>query len=236
MIAQFVLVPDDIDRWSEGFGYNFPVTSKSPTRTYLPIAIVAAMLIGAGIGWWIQYGASGSRSPGLIEGLLWPPARQLGAFALSDHRGQSFDPQRLSGKWSLLFFGFTHCPDVCPNTLQLLKSVAPQLPADTQVVFVSVDPERDTPEQLADYVTYFHPDFIGVTGTQEAVNALTAQLGVVHMRSADGDAGNYTVDHSASIFLVDPALRLVGLFSPPFAGDALHRHYVNVRQYVEKQK
>ncbi|MGQ0657817.1 MAG: SCO family protein [Chromatiales bacterium] len=176
-----------------------------------------------------------TRLPAAVPGLLWPAAKTLHGIALTDHRNQPFDDEKLKGKWSLLFFGYTHCPDVCPNTLQMLNQVVPKLPADTQVVFVSVDPQRDTPERLAEYISYFHPDFLGVGGSREAVNALTAQIGVVNIRNAESDTGQYTVDHTVSLFLVDPELRLVGLFSPPLAAGALERRYRQVRELVERE-
>ena len=94
--------------------------------------------------------------------------RELGDFALVDHRDEPFVPARLEGHWSLVFFGFTHCPDICPTTMAFLDRLAGELEGteaeDTAVFLVSVDPARDTPAQLASYVPYFNPDFTGVTG------------------------------------------------------------------------
>lgn len=155
----------------------------------------------------------------LAKGTLLDPPRPLPPLDFIDHSGAAFDAGRLGGKWSLLFFGFTHCPDVCPTTLatlsQIEKSLTDLPPADRpQVVLMSVDPKRDTPEQLASYVKFFSPSFVGVTGTQSTVEAFTRQLGVpvaIHML----DDGNYTVDHSATIFLIDPNAELRAVFSMP---------------------
>ena len=104
-----------------------------------------------------------------INGLyLLETPRDIGAFKLTDHHGEAFDPARFEGRWSLVFFGFTYCPDICPTTMAFLNDFMSSLEGteveDTQVVMVSVDPARDTVEQLASYVPYFNPDFIGVTG------------------------------------------------------------------------
>ena len=155
----------------------------------------------------------------LVRGTLLEPARPLPPMDLVDHDGATFDAARLRGRWSLLFFGFTNCPDVCPMTLALLaqveKSLA-DLPVEDRphVVLMSVDPKRDTPQQLATYVKHFSPSFVGTTGTPEAVESFTRQLGVpvaIHML----DGGAYTVDHSATIFLINPNAELRAVFSTP---------------------
>ncbi len=128
-------------------------------------------------------------------------------------------PARLKHRWSLLFFGFTHCPDVCPTTLGMLaqteKALA-NLPDERrpQIVLISVDPQRDTPQQLASYVKFFSPSFTGVTGTQDAIDDFARALGVP-VAISPTDNGDYTVDHSAAIFLVDPDGAMRALFSTP---------------------
>jgi protein SCO1/2 len=145
--------------------------------------------------------------------------RALRPFRLSDHTGAAFGPEQLADKWSLVFFGYTHCPDVCPTTMSTLNSVAGRLgdrAGPVQFVFVSVDPERDTPERLQQYVTWFNGDFIGVTGPPEDLEALTRQLGVVYMRIPNAEEpDNYTVDHTASVLLFDPDARFHAIFSSP---------------------
>ena len=145
--------------------------------------------------------------------------RPLAPFSLIDHRGAPFTERALVGHWTLLSFGYTHCPDICPTTLQMLAQVEERLRSAGQapvprVVFVSVDPERDTQERLAGYVPYFSPRFTGVAGTPEALTALTGQLGVIFEKADDGQGG-YLVNHSASIVLVDPQGRFRALFSVP---------------------
>lgn len=155
----------------------------------------------------------------LAKATLLDPPRALPEFTLTDHTGANFAAAQLKDHWSLLFFGFTHCPDVCPTTLGMLaqteKALA-DLPAEQrpQIVLVSVDPQRDTPEQLASYVRFFSPSFTGVTGSQEAIDKFTRALGVPVAISPLANGG-YSVDHSAAIFLIDPSGALRALFSTP---------------------
>jgi protein SCO1 len=157
--------------------------------------------------------------PILAKATLLEPARPLPSMSLVDQQGQPFGPERLRGHWSILFFGFTHCPDVCPTTLATLAQVEKQL-ADLpeeqrpQIILMSVDPQRDTPEQLARYVKSFSPSFAGVTGDQAAMHEFALKLGVpVAITQLPG--GGYTVDHSAAIFIIDPSGSLRALSSTP---------------------
>ncbi len=156
-----------------------------------------------------------------IDGLLWPNPPAIGEFSLRDANGGNVDPAHLRGHWTLLFFGFTHCPDVCPTTLATLKQVKSQL-ADLaafanhgQILFVSVDPARDDPATLKQYTAYFDPAIIAATAPPEQLTELTRQLGVIYAKVETADPATYTMDHTASILLIDPNLRLIGVFSPP---------------------
>ncbi|HEY5809118.1 MAG TPA: SCO family protein [Povalibacter sp.] len=178
------------------------------------VAIASGMLLARSL-----LGGSGSTQLGLAKATLLTPPRPLPEFELIDQSGATFDSSRLKQHWSLLFFGFTHCPDVCPTTLGMLAKTGKELanlPSDRkpQVIFISVDPKRDTPQQLASYVKFFDPSFTGVTGTQEAIDDFTRALGVpVAISPTEG--GDYTVDHSAAIFLIDPNGAMRALFSTP---------------------
>ena len=156
---------------------------------------------------------------GVATATVLSPPRPLPPLALVDQDNQPFDADRLRGRWSFVFFGFTSCPDACPTTMTALaqtRKLLADLPeqARPQVVMISVDPERDTPERLAAYVKAFDPGFLGATGTKPAIDELAQRMGVlVATRPLDGD--NYTVDHSTSVFLVDPDGALRALFSTP---------------------
>jgi protein SCO1/2 len=120
-----------------------------------------------------------------------------------------------------VFTGFTHCPDVCPTTLAMMADLHKRVPrGDLQFVFVSVDPERDTPEAVARYLAHFDPALVGATGARAEMERFTAGLGLAQVRNPGGD-GEYTVDHSTALVLIDPDARLAGYFSAPHASDAL---------------
>lgn len=159
-------------------------------------------------------------APGAPSGVTeYHDAVPLPEFALRGPRG-AFSNTHLTGRWSFVFFGYTQCPDVCPTALTLMKDVrailgtAPTAPP-FQVVFVSVDPRRDTDELLQQYLAAFDPSFIGITGDDDALLPLAKTLGVYYRRNDGTDVQRYTVDHSATIFLVNPRGRMVAVFSPP---------------------
>ncbi len=172
---------------------------------------------------------SSSQIP-LATGSYLAPARPLPDFSLIDQRGQPFGPRNFDGHWSLMFFGYTNCPDFCPTTLATLAAMEKNLraagtPTRPQVVFISVDAKRDTPQQLARYVPYFDPEFIGATAAdQPAIEALARKLGVAVALTKTADGG-YTVDHSAEIFVVDPQGRLAAVLTGPFTPAALQADF-----------
>lgn len=165
--------------------------------------------------------------------------RPLPSFSLTDHEGQPFDGSRLEGHWSFLFFGYTFCPDVCPITLGNLRDVrelleerggAPALDG-VQFIFVSVDPDRDTPERLAEFVPYFHRDFIGVTGDADELERLTGALGIHRAKAEERTERDYLVDHSTAVMLIDPQRRLHAVFSRPHDPEAIATAFLKVRRY-----
>ena len=135
---------------------------------------------------------------------------------------QDGQPYRFDGPdsgWRMLFFGFTHCPDICPGTLAFLKTVNESLVAEqrkpVQMVFVSVDPQRDTPEKLRAYVRYFDADMQGITGDIAALQKLTSGLYLPYAISKPDERGHYDVDHSGSLVLINPANQVRAYFSAP---------------------
>lgn len=160
--------------------------------------------------------------PALAELRVVEPERPdaVPSFELQDHLGQAFTQDRLQGRWSLILLGFTHCPDVCPFVLSNLAEVRSQLGLRVrpdnlpQVVFVAVDPERDRP-LLADYVGYFDPSFVGVTGSVEQLDRFVHGVdGFVRLGKPDADGG-YEVQHSASVIVIGPDGRIHAKLSPP---------------------
>lgn len=145
--------------------------------------------------------------------------RIIPEFQLLDHYGQPFQLENLQGKWTLVYFGFTYCPDICPTTLATLSQWYKKLDDDirdkTQVVMLTVDPARDTPAKLQQYMAHFNSDFVGVTGEFLDIKRLSDQLNVAFNRVVL-DNGDYTVDHSGHIVLINPYGHYHGIFKPPF--------------------
>ena len=156
----------------------------------------------------------------------------LPAFVLQGPQGE-FANADLQGRWNFLFFGYTQCPDICPTSLTLMKDVKSALatgatvppPPGFRVVFVSVDPRRDSRALLGEYMAAFDPAFVGLRGDDEALAPLTRNLGVYYRRNDGTDKRRYTVDHSAAIYLIDPQGRLRAVFSPPQEASRLAAAY-----------
>lgn len=178
--------------------------------------------------------------PAALQSLLLPSPRTLDGFSLTDHNGQTLGPEQLKGQWNFVFFGYTHCPDVCPTTLGTLKGLANKLTQtplaeNTRFLFVSVDPKRDTPAHLRDYIRHFHPDFVAATGQREMIDRLARQLNVVYLFDGDTASDNYIVNHSASVALLDPQARWVARFNPPFGVQQLLSDYLQLYDYLSQQ-
>jgi len=161
------------------------------------------------------------KNPQLQSGTWLPRARPLAEFHLQDSSGHDYSSDRLRGHPTLLFFGFTHCPDVCPTTLATLAQPELQkaLPS-AQVLFVSIDPDRDTGAALQSYLSAFSNRFVGVRGERAALAPLLKSLNAIAVRE-ELPGGEYTMDHSATLYLLDTRGRLVAVFSPPFSATAL---------------
>jgi protein SCO1/2 len=149
--------------------------------------------------------------------------RLISEFVMTDHLGAAVGLSNLKGGWSLLFFGFTTCPDVCPTTLSVLNDAMKGLEEPPAVVMVSVDPDRDTPERLSQYVPAFNPDFIGYTGTFEETVKLAEQLNIAFGKVPGDVPGSYLVDHSASLILINPEGRYAGFIKAPHNSSSIQR-------------
>jgi len=195
---------------------------KSGNIRLIALAILVGALSAAGgiLLWNVMQGSQPSATSTLM---VLPEPRVIADFALVDDEGQPFSLENLRGHWTLMFFGFTNCPDVCPSALYDLNLVSEKLaglrgaePPDIQVVFVSVDPERDTAEKLSEYLGYFNPGFIGVTGSQAQLKPLAMQLGIAYeIEEHEPGAERYNVYHSVSFLLTDPDGHLYGVFPAP---------------------
>lgn len=173
-----------------------------------------------------------------IQGLLWPDPKTLEEFSLLDQHGHEFGLTRLKGKWSFIFFGYTYCPDICPITLAIMSEVRNRLNKsdeinNLQTIFVSVDPERDSLQRLGEYTGYFNPEFIGLWGSEDELRSLTGQLGIFFEKHQASESGEYLVDHTAAIFLIDPQGRLVAILSSPHDADTILSNYRRIRSFIE---
>jgi protein SCO1/2 len=167
---------------------------------------------------------------------LLPEPKPLTDFALTDDSYRAFDLESLKGKWSFLFFGFTHCPDVCPTTLAVLARARENIARNTagaeniQFVFVSVDPNRDTAGKLRQYVDHFDARFVGVTGDNAQLASLAGQLGATYRVAITPGVENYPVYHSTAVFLVNPRARYRAVFTPPLDAEAISRRFKVLRE------
>jgi protein SCO1/2 len=183
------------------------------TRTHWLFA--AAALLAALAGFWMASELDRG-APRLASGTWLPQPRRVPDFTLTDMFARPFTRADLAGAPTLVFFGFTHCPDVCPTTLLKLARVRQAAGiAQLRVLFVSIDPQRDTPQAVGLYVHAFDPAFAGLTGEPAAIAAMAQQFGVAVSR-VDLPGGDYTMDHSAVVFLLDDAARIAAIFTPPF--------------------
>jgi protein SCO1/2 len=188
-----------------------------PRKVIIAFALAAALAAGSFVAWQ-------SRSPQEPEtAMVLPEPTALPAFSLLDQRGEAVDATIFKGQWDLVFFGFTHCPDICPTTLQILATARRALEERgvkplPRIVLVSVDPERDTPEIMGRYVEYFGDGNLGITGDLEEVRKLTSGLGIYFQKQAT-DGESYNVDHSAAVLVVDPDGRFSALFTGPHVAD-----------------
>ncbi len=167
-----------------------------------------------------------------IHGVMLDKPKPLVTFALEDMNGQPFTDQSFLDHWSLVFFGFTTCPDICPVTLSMLNQAVELIHKQAgiptpNVVFVSVDPERDTPEKLKLYVEHFNKDFIGVTGNNTQLTNFSRQLGVV-FEKVYLDNNEYLVDHSGSIALINRRGAIQAYFTPPLSAEHIAKDYEKI--------
>lgn len=210
----------------------------------------AAVLLVVALGYW-GYHRNQAQPPDLpgVQTLAQPEPAPV--FSLLDHHGKPFTRAQLLGKWTIMFFGYTHCPDFCPATLAALNNAFrrmgrdnPEFAAHTQVVFVSVDPFRDSPPVLADFIAHFNPDFIGATGSPSELHRLTEPLGASY-DYADPATGeplgdttwqpphDYDVNHGAGFYVFDERARAVAWVLPPHTVDRIVSVLDHIRRRYE---
>ncbi len=195
----------------------------------LRIGILAIVAFAAGLFLARSFWSVPAAPPQAEHGTIFPSPRALPSLGLTDHDGHPLGADSLAGKWTLVFFGFTNCPDICPTTLATLaqfKRHLADLPAGEQpgVLLVSVDPERDDPQRLKAYVQFFDPSFVGATGSPQAVADAAAAFGVPYAKVALPEGG-YTMDHGSGVFVVGPTGGIVAYLSGPHDPAVMARDY-----------
>lgn len=198
--------------------------------------IIVLLAVATGFGMWLGQRVAGPASPPQYQALLaYGQPRALSAFNLAVSDGSRLTPDRLRGRYSLLFFGFTHCPDVCPTALSTIRQIENVLagsPVTHKVnyVFISVDPERDNAKILDDYTKYFSPNIIAATGTHEALKQFTREMGVVYSQTKINS--EYSIDHSTQFVVLNPNVEIIGIIRPPQIPDAIA---ADLRQLMESE-
>jgi protein SCO1/2 len=189
-------------------------TARMNRRLMLVFSLFAVAAALAGVMASRLVGGHGSVA--LVSGTWLPSPRPVAEFHLQDLSGHDFTLQNLRGHPTLLFFGFTNCPDVCPTTLATLAQAERSSPLpNAKVVFISIDPQRDSAENMSVYLGAFSKDFIGARGDEAELAPLLKSLSAIAAQEKLPDGG-YTMDHSATLYLLDTQARLAAVFSPPF--------------------
>ena len=201
--------------------------------------ILCLIALGLGIGIYTTRQKKAPLPPN-VQGMLWPASKKLLPFSMVDHRGESFNLQKLEGQWSFMFFGYTNCPDICPITMTVFKQIYSKLQegqqhTDVQMIFVSVDPERDTTERLQDYISYFNKEFVGLGGSIEQIQSLSGQLGITFFNEQATVTEDYLVAHNSSIILIDPHGHMVALLSTPHQAEDIFTRFEKIRTFLNKQ-
>lgn len=185
-----------------------------PVMRPLPLIVVCLVVAVFAVGAWLNLTGSPDPKTETTGGFL-VDTNIGGPFTLVDHTGSTVTEQDFRGKWMLVYFGYTFCPDVCPTELGAMAAALDILGDDgAQVVpvLISIDPARDTPEVLAEYVPLFHERLVGLTGTEEQVRAAAKAYRVFYRRFEDPNFESYLMDHSSFVYLVDPEGEVVAMF------------------------
>ena len=186
---------------------------------HAPVLVAILMAVAIGVG--VALREHASAPPQLRAGTALPKPRSIADFSLTGQDGKPFTREDLRGHWTLVFTGFTNCPDICPATLATLADLGHRVAReDLRFLFVSVDPGRDTPEVIRRYLAHFGAGIAGATGTREDIERFTSGLGLAQVVNP-GAGSEYTVDHSTALVLIDRQARLAGYFQAPHSADAI---------------
>ena len=205
---------------------------KKPRALFLGGVTLLVIGVGIWVGWTAPF--FGSSAAPEAAGIVFDDPQKIDTVQLIDHKGKDFDVDRLQNRWSLIYFGFTNCPDLCPLALTHFAKLDEELGIEPtppiQYIFVSVDPDRDTPDRLGAYVEFFLPELIGVTGNSVDLNNFASQLAVGFKAHSD-EGENYPVDHSNAILLVNPAAEFQAVFTAPHTAKRLAADFRAIQKW-----
>jgi len=218
--------------------YTFTLQQMIRRKT-LFLLLLGTLALGTGIWlgqWFIRSNTASSLT---ISGIYFPEPKALQDVNLIQQNNQPLTEDDFKGQWSFLYFGYTYCPDICPMTLAELAK-AEQLLAqrgldqNTAYLLISVDPQRDTPQRLQEYTTYFNPKFKGVTGSPDDLAKLAKQCAVAyHIPEHVENDTSYFVDHSSTVILIDPDARVRAIFTPPQVPETLVADFLKIREHYQ---
>ena len=211
---------------------------KTSISRLVTIALCISALV---IGFTLNRNSQPEDTKPEISGFAFPEPSALTDLELIDENNEPLTEKHFNGNWTFVYVGYTFCPDACPlslNTLsQMYAVLADKNAADNvKTLLVSVDPERDTPERLKEYVKYFDKSFVGATGTEQNLAAFAKQVSAVYSLPKDRSKKDYLVDHSSSIILINPNAEVHAIFTPPQQADQLATDYINLQDFYKKKQ
>ncbi len=215
--------------------------SKYSTPVFVLVAVIAVI---AGVWLGQETNHEPVLKPPVIQGAIYPQAKVLNDFEITNHLSQRLTKDDFKNHWSLFFVGYTHCPDICPTTMAVMTQVSEYMREQEmpppQIVFLSIDPKRDTVQLLKQYVEYFDKDFVGLTGTEAQVQALSIQLNAVY-RKAPGSSGkmtedDYLMDHSSALMLLNPDGNLQSILTAPHLPGIIIESIIQSQAYYDVLK
>lgn len=215
-------------------------------RRRLLIPVLLAVMAGSLLlSIWMSQQQTGEttwgNAPPEVQAVMWPEPRPLSDFSLQTQHGESFGRESLEGQWNFLFFGYLECPDVCPTSLYAMREMREflrQLDRDHdrhQYIFISVDPENDTPEEMREYLSWYDDDFIGLHGDEQEIAALAGSMAVKYEEFVD-ETGYRSIDHTSSVMIVDPEGRVVGALPPPLQPQRMAERFERLRGFLDSSR
>lgn len=221
------------------YGFTHEDRKSGIYKTVAALLIIIVILLGLFINRVLQPRVLSPKEMVNSGAIMFQMPREISDFELLDKKGNVFHKDYLKDHWTFVFFGFTYCPDICPTTLALFNKLHGDLAEtrfaeDTKFLLVSVDPARDTPEKIEQYVDYFNPEFQAITGDFVTIKKLANQLNVAFRKVVtNAETGDYTIDHGGNIALIDPDGHYHGFYKPPLDAERMFLTYRSHRMSKE---